>query len=270
MLRLQRLRRRSRRWLALATVVIALAAVAVAVALSLWIGQLAGQLPADCWRRPARGLEGYLPAPEYRGARSVFPYSVVPGGVISEEEVEASVASDPVVAQHYAGIITARLQLTRLPATIYAYASFRTANGVHWTTRKIRVPKGELLLSDGVNLIRARCGNRLNFAPPEGALPPAPPPPIEPPEVVLEHGLPPILRASPVPLLQPFDRPRPEPTTPYWPPVATPVVWCCVLGVPAGPGLPPTSPSTGVPEPRFLVLVGSGMLVVKWFARKYC
>jgi hypothetical protein len=48
------------------------------------------QLSPVVWRKPWGGIERYEPAPDYRAARAVFPYSVVPGGVRSETELEAS------------------------------------------------------------------------------------------------------------------------------------------------------------------------------------
>jgi hypothetical protein len=177
------------------------------------------QLPSVAWRKPSGGIERYEPAPEYRAARAVYPYSVVPGGVQSETEVAASMAKDTVVARHYRDIHPERLHATRLNAPADVYASYRSANSVHWTSHTIRVPKGELIFSDGANLIRARCGNRLTFTPPPPEQPAATPPhgsipespdvsPVEPPEVVFERGMPPVL-AHPGPPAPPLrERPR--------------------------------------------------------------
>ena len=124
------------------------------------------QLPPLAWRKPWGGIERYEPAPDYRAARSVYPYSVVPGGVQNPAELEAAMAKDPVVAGHYRDIVAARMLATRLNAALDVYASYRTAHSVRWTSHPIRLPIGELILSDGANLIRARCGNRLTFTPP--------------------------------------------------------------------------------------------------------
>ena len=36
-----------------------------------------------------------------RTARTVYPYSIVPGGVYNAEEAKKAVARDPVVAEHF-------------------------------------------------------------------------------------------------------------------------------------------------------------------------
>jgi hypothetical protein len=205
----------------------------------------------------------YEPAPDYRAARAIYPYSVVPGGVASREEVEDSMAQDTAVAEHYRGIHLGRLEPVRLSATIRVYASYRNAGGIHWTRQAVRVLKGELVLSDGVNLIRGRCGNRLAFLPPE-PLPHAPAlsaPPDEPPAIALEYGTPPIFEQPPV---LPAYSPESTATARYWPPPPPPVVWCCTYAtVPIG-AIDPHS-TTGILEPASLLLLGSGgVLIVVW------
>src|SRR5450631_3627267 len=164
----RRRRRRSRKRARHSAVVVALLAFLGVLAYELvHFARTVAELPPVVWRQPWGGIERYEPAPDYRAARTVYPYSVVPGGILSEAELEASMASDEVVARHYRGILAARLHLTRLNAPVNVYASYRSANSVSWTSHTIRVPKGELILSDGTNLIRARCGNRLVFTPPQ-------------------------------------------------------------------------------------------------------
>src|SRR5215475_9406103 len=46
--------------------------------------------------------------------RTVFPYSVVPGGVRDAKELGTAAANDPVVAEHYAGFHIARARTLRL------------------------------------------------------------------------------------------------------------------------------------------------------------
>jgi hypothetical protein len=244
------------------------------------------QLPPVAWRKPWEGIERYEPAPEYRAARAVYPYSVVPGGVQSESEVAASMAKDLVVAGHYRDIAPERLHATRLNAPVDVYASYRTANSVHWTSHTIRVPKGELILSDGTNLIRARCGNRLTFAPrppeqaastlPHGAIPESPDvTPVEPPELVFEHGISPVLAPPgqtktglPAPPLS-EESPTSE-SAHFWPPATEPPNWCCGPGgfpgswQPVHPGRPgrPEPRPPGIPEPATGLLLGTGAFVM--------
>ena len=107
-------------------------------------------------------------------ARLVYAYSVVPGGVADAADVRRAVAADPVVSEHYRGLNLARLTRVSLTADTAAYASFRKGNEVYWTTKKVRLAKGEAVLSDGTNMVRARCGNRISDAAMSGTTPQEP------------------------------------------------------------------------------------------------
>jgi hypothetical protein len=266
-----------------AAVLVLLALLSVTAYESVRLATAVAQWPPLVWRKPWGGIERYEPAPEYRAARAVYPYSVVPGGVQSETEVAASMAKDPVVARHYRDIQPERLHAARLNAPVDVCASYRTANSVHWTSHTIHVPKGELLLSDGANLVRARCGNRLSFTPPPreqppSSLPPAPTPrvpglpPIEPPELVFNHGMPPVLNQPDLPPPSVEEAP-PSEVTHYWPPAGAPGNWCRGPGGftgnwhpthPNRPGRPerPEPPTPGVDEPTTSLLLGTGVFVM--------
>jgi len=208
------------------------------------------------------GIERYEPTPDYRAARSVYPYSVVPGGVLSEAELETAMAKDPVVAQHYRDILAARLHLTRLNTSVNVYASYRSANSVYWTSHTIRVPKGELVLSDGTNLIRARCGNRLVFTPPPGSPRTREPPTIEPPELVFDYALPPIFAPPEMPEPPHVDSPPPQ-VAHFWPPAVPAPTWCCGPGGFPGNGHQPRPPGpSAISEPTTMLLLGSGAFVM--------
>lgn len=99
-----------------------------------------------------------------RSTRLIYAYSVVPGGVTGAEEAQRAVAGDPVVGEHYRGLDLAHLRVTALETEKLAYVSFRKGDQVYWTTRKVRLPAGETVLTDGANLVRARCGNRISDA----------------------------------------------------------------------------------------------------------
>ena len=211
-----------------------------------------------------------MPAPNARAQRAVHPYSVIPGGVASIDEVQASVQHDPVVAAHYRGISPYALYFERLPVPVYMYASYRIGQSVYWTNHRILVPRGELALRDESHFIRARCGNLLAFDLPPG-IPELPQPPLEPPDLVFDYGTPAMLGtiepapaeparlakgrplAKGLPLAK--DVPAVPPigsTTKFWPPVSPPPVWCCGSGaenipqVPGG-GLPGLSTGSGRP-----------------------
>ncbi len=97
--------------------------------------------------------------------RKVFPFSVVPGGTVTREEVKSKVASDPVVREHYKGIQIDRLKPFRLTKPAQGYVSYRIGNRIFWTNQRLYFKPGEVLLSDGLNLIRGRCGNRISLVP---------------------------------------------------------------------------------------------------------
>jgi hypothetical protein len=99
--------------------------------------------------------------------RKAYPYSVVRGGVRSREELIDQIERDPVVAAHYSGFSASEAQIVRVRDEKMVYVSYRVDNNVFWTSRKIRLPQGEALISDGQNLARTRCGNRVSVKPQE-------------------------------------------------------------------------------------------------------
>lgn len=94
-------------------------------------------------------------------ARKIYPFSVVPGGVYSAEELARSRRIDPVVARHYAGFGT-NVTVQKTVRDTYMYVSYRKEDKVYWTKGKHRIKQGEYVVSDGQNFARARCGNRLS------------------------------------------------------------------------------------------------------------
>jgi hypothetical protein len=97
--------------------------------------------------------------------RTVYPYSVIPGGVRSREELASSMSSDPVVAAHFADFRVGDARIVRAEETRLVYVSYRMRDKVFWTSRKIKVPKGETLITDGEETARTRCGNRVSAVP---------------------------------------------------------------------------------------------------------
>jgi hypothetical protein len=94
--------------------------------------------------------------------RILYPYSVVPGGVATPEELKSAVLRDPIVAAHYADFDVSKAHLIRLQEDHAFYVSYRLGNHIYWTKNKLTLFKGEMLLTDGQHQARTRCANRLS------------------------------------------------------------------------------------------------------------
>jgi hypothetical protein len=90
---------------------------------------------------------------------------VIAGGAYSGGELDAAVHRDAVVAAHYADFDRANVRTERGGDSTPVYVSYRRGDHVYWTRHRVRLAKGELLLTDGTNVARARCGNRISFTP---------------------------------------------------------------------------------------------------------
>jgi PEP-CTERM motif-containing protein len=99
--------------------------------------------------------------------RPVYPFSIVAGGVRSVEEVRDRIHADRLVAEHYRDLDVGRIRRVRLEESRLEYVSYRRDDKVYWTRKALRIPAGEDVLTDGANLVRARCGNRLSELPQE-------------------------------------------------------------------------------------------------------
>jgi len=224
---------------------------------------------------------------------------VVPGGVYSPAELQAAIQKDSLVRGHYAGFKLHSARLVKLTEDQYLYASFRLGNRIFWTYKQLRIPKGEVLMSDGNSYARTRCGNRLSEVPESNTTSLQPPDRIlslRPfsPELVPELSFADAPRMPEAPVL-PFEVPQlglflpnevapPLQTAANWPPlqqtpsavsvavsVSTPpfLTTPLVSNYPGSPGnspVPPVfSPATppvvpAVPEPGTLSLFGVGLL----------
>ena len=102
---------------------------------------------------------------DHRVGRAVFPYSIIPGGAYSIQELKESLASDPVAAQHYEGFRVEAAHMVVADRPRLFYASYRVGANVYWTKRPVHIAAGETLISDGQKLARARCGNQLSEDP---------------------------------------------------------------------------------------------------------
>jgi hypothetical protein len=200
-------------------------------------------------------LELSVTLPAIRLARDVYPYSVIPGGVFDSRELAASMKHDPVARQHYSGIQPERLWPTSAHESMQVYVSYRMGDQVFWTDHQVKIAAGELLLTDGTNLVRGRCGNRIAFRRPTPLPKTVVPPEGPPPDIVFETPLPglvPPTITEPLPPVAVVAQRTPE--TRYTPPP----VWCC-----AARQTPPV-----IPEPGTLILVGTGLATTLAFFRR--
>jgi hypothetical protein len=234
-----------------------------------------------------------------RSERPVYPYSVIPGGVVSSKELVSALRRDPVAAAHYSDFQAASARIMRLASARQVYVSYRLGDRVYWTSKKVTLAAGETVLTDGAHLARTRCGNRLSEVP-------GPTSPSEPPKEVLnkpvyEHPVDgpmdtfpgaPLWSERAAPTLMALNSPigsGPGGHTPFLPGV--PIGPCCSSsGGPSGsspktpppgppgagptplpqPPTPPGPPSVATPEPQtlLLLLVGlSALLVASLFRR---
>jgi hypothetical protein len=95
----------------------------------------------------------------------IYPYSVIPGGAHSRQDLLDAINRDQVVAAHYRNLSPERMRVERLPEERRAYVSYRKGDRIYWTKEKVTLPAGEPILTDGVTQIRARCGNCIAFEP---------------------------------------------------------------------------------------------------------
>ena len=221
---------------------------------------------------PARGF-GYESAVRL-STRPLYPYSVIPGGVESEQELKSAILHDPVVANHYSDFDVAKAHLIRADHDEMEYVSYRMGDRVFWTHRRLHIHKGELLITDGKHEARTRCGNRLSdhaVQPTSAAQPPAealeapavaqaPVSPVPPEDLFAGNYLPNEIPDGRGPILPPGNAPG-GPTGSVLPPIYYP--W---VGVPTGETPPVTPPPVGTPEPGTMVMLATGLGSILAFA----
>jgi len=210
--------------------------------------------------------------------RTVYPYSIVPGGIQSGEELRRVIEHDPVVAHHYAGFDFRHARVIELNQPKLFYLSYRMGNKVFWTSKQVSLRKGEKLITDGNITARTRCANQVSV------LPQAIVSPAQPQLAELEQPVPPPI---PLPEYTPGSYPELPPVTGPTPPPAgygpVPIGILPPIGnpptcippkngkpVPGKPKpCPPGPPSPpGVPEPGTLLLFSSGIAGIYWRLRK--
>jgi hypothetical protein len=165
----QRRRHRRSRRRAIVRALVMLSSLVLVLGMSALFGLISDRRAVHIIEPPGQlPIEMAEPAQEPRSpARPVFRHSVIAGGAYSADEVEAAMGRDRVVATHYSTVNARELRVETLPEDRAAYMSYRVGDKIFWTKQKVRLKQGETILTDGVNHIRARCGNCIAFAPME-------------------------------------------------------------------------------------------------------
>jgi hypothetical protein len=94
--------------------------------------------------------------------RPVYPYSIVPGGVHDPRELQRVFDKDPVVKAHYRDFDFRRARVIQLLEDKTVYVSYRIAGRVYWTTKRVRLRRGEKVITDGKMTLRTKCGNQVS------------------------------------------------------------------------------------------------------------
>lgn len=207
--------------------------------------------------------EGPSPFAPSRGQK-VFPYSVIPGGVRSARDLREAVRNEALVAQHYSGFDLESARVIHAVKDKEVYVSYRIGSQIFWTRHKVTIHAGETLLTDGHNLARGRCGNRISESPKSPASP------DEPSDFAMSA---PVVFPDPAPLgflvgdvSGPLTLPPPQayfspsasmPPGGSFPPIFPPLF--VGPGSSSNPLPPPVPPVVSTPEPESLLLVVLGL-----------
>ena len=222
-----------------------------------------------------------------RNRRVVYPYSVVPGGVSSVEELRQVAAHDPTVARHYAEFNYSRSRVIEAKQSRLVYLSYRRDNKIYWTHKQASLHPGEKLISDGQITARTRCGNQVSVLPRAETSPEEPPiAELDRPDALasgieafpsnlssnllnVDPGMPVGPSSGSGGGMLPGGAPGAFVPIPIGGPIGAPGGGGGPVGTPGGggcitncnPGPPPPPPAT-VPEPGTIVLVLSGAAAV--------
>ncbi|BDT59069.1 hypothetical protein MasN3_25630 [Massilia varians] len=139
---------------------------AIVVSIFTWEPEpIAANVPAAYTATLALNAAPGSTEPVQRGVRRIYPYSVVPGGVADQAELQRVIRTDRVVAAHYASFDAAKARPTVVDKPRAVHVSYRKGDKVYWTAHKVMLSPGETLLNDGRNEMRARCANRISDLP---------------------------------------------------------------------------------------------------------
>ncbi len=114
------------------------------------------------WREQvaAGTLEPEVPAPEAPWYGLCARYSIR-----SPEDFRATVASDPLLRERFAAFDWDRARLVSIPSETLVHVSYRKDGQIAWTRRKLRLRRGERVITDGAVTVRTYCCNEIVDAP---------------------------------------------------------------------------------------------------------
>jgi len=155
---------------------------------------------------PAHFKRFLLPAAvSHNPKRLIYPYSVIPGGVRSVQELKLAILADHSIASHYSDFDFSKFRIIRLEAEKTAYVAYRLNDEIFWTKGKLKLRSGEELITDGVHYARLRCGNGISEDPHGETSPKEPPPDLL--DTPLNSSLvPPERKPVPIVFFPPPDR----------------------------------------------------------------
>jgi hypothetical protein len=198
-----------------------------------------------------------------RPQRAVYPYSLVPGGVRTPQDLREASEHDRIVAAHYAGFNFGKARVVPVKRARLVYVSYRIGDKVFWTKKRMSLHVGELLITDGQITARTRCGNQISELPRPATSP------AEPSVETLDQLIP-EPAAPPVPFESALLHPPgwggttlPPPGGGLPPGLSSPPPiggGGCTPGHPCYPSPTPTPPPVNMAEPGEPSLLGSVML----------
>lgn len=129
---------------------------------SLWLAESPEPVRSPAPVALPRLAAAITPRPAHpQPSRPVYRHSVIPGGVHGAAELASSLARDPVASIHYANFDVARASMVKVGKPRLVHVSYRVGDKIYWTKNTVLLAAGEELLTDGIHLVRARCGNRI-------------------------------------------------------------------------------------------------------------